>query len=165
MERVRTFNVWPWAIATALAFVVSAYVVMIQISLRHPSAPVAGDHYAVAERYDEVLARRKAAEALGWNVEVVACPRGPLAEQCRVALDVRDGHGQPLLGMQGTLDARRSDDVSLDRSATLHERGDGRYTADLALTRGGFYIIEVRLEGPAGSWLGSRQTLIGQGGS
>lgn len=156
-------QVWPWAIAAALAFVVLAYVVMIRISLRHPSAPVPGDAYAQAEHHDELLARRRAAQALGWRVDVVACPSGPAAERCEVVLEVRDAHGEPVLDLHGMVEARRADDASLDRTAAVEERGAGRYAADLPLARGGLYALDVTLEGPAGTWLGSREALLGSG--
>lgn len=158
-----THNVWPYAIAAALTCVVLAYAVMIRISLRHPSAPAADDHYAEAERYDSVLAERRRAEALGWKIQVGACREGLHAGVCRVEVGVEDPRGSPLSGLSGTLGARRSDDASWDRDGELHATGPGRYTTDLALGRGGFYTLEIRLQGPQGTWVGAREALIDEG--
>lgn len=153
-------SMWPWAIAGALAFVVLAYVVMIRLSLTHPSVPAATDHYADAARYDEILAERKAAAALGWDVDVGSCEVAVAADRCRLLVRVRDRTRAPIAGLTGSIDARRPDDAALDRHGPITDLGEGLYEASLAIGRSGVYALELRLHGGEGAWVGVREASL-----
>jgi nitrogen fixation protein FixH len=147
-----------------LGIVFVANGIMVSKALEHPSAPAAKDHYVEAEHYDEVLAEREAAAALGWTVDVQACPRG-VDSGCALTITVADRDGAPVPGLSGSVAASRADTTALDRTGTLEAAAPGRYRTVLDLAEGGAYRFELRLTGGDAPWVGSRDVIVEEGQS
>jgi nitrogen fixation protein FixH len=147
-EKTRSW--WPMGIIAGLGVVFVANAIMITFALTNPSVMVSEDPYGDALAYDEVIAERDAAKALGWTVTLSACSENA----CTVSLVVRDAGGAPVDGLTGAVHAERGDDAGLDREAEVVARGEGRYEATLALARPGLYEVSVRFHGGPAPWVG-----------
>lgn len=152
---------WPLGIVAGLSIVAVANAIMITYALQNPSVRVSEDPYLDGLHYDEVIAERRASEALGWDVDIDVCATG-MGETCEVALVVRDRSGAPVRGLTGSVDARRGDNEALDRNASFEELSDGRYLASVGLATGGLYELSIRLEGGPSPWVASFTELIGE---
>ncbi len=148
---------WPWALALGLGLGVGGNLWMVSIALSHRSALEPGDHEHDAVAFDEVIAARRAAASLHWRVDLDRCQPG--AAGCTLRLDVTDADGRAVTGLAGTIDARRSDDATLDRSAQLRPRPGGGYEVALPLVRPGFYRLAITLQGGRAPWVGERELL------
>lgn len=150
---------WPLGIAASLGVVFVANAIMISQAIDHPSAPAAEDHYLESEHYEEVLAEREAAAAMGWSVDVKACPDG-FVDTCHVTVAVTDASAKRVSGLSGSVAASRADTTDLDRTATLEAAAPGVYRAVLELGEGGQYHLDLRLNGAETPWVGQRQILV-----
>jgi nitrogen fixation protein FixH len=153
---------WPLGIVVGLGIVFVANGIMITKALENPSAPAAEDHYVESEHYEEVLTERKAAAALGWTVDVEACPEG-FDDGCVVTLTVTDRDGEPVTGLAGSVTATRADTTDLDRNGGFEESASGRYRTVLDLGDDGYYLFELRLTGHETPWVGERRIQIDRG--
>lgn len=152
-------SLWPWAITAGLTIAVSLNLTMVWIALSHRSAMAPGDTELDALAFDDTIARRRAAAALGWRVRVVPC-QVDAQGQCTLELEVVDRSGHAVEGLHGHAMARRADDSRFDRSTELHATGPGRYRGSFPPGAAGAYALEIELAGGEAPWLGTRELWV-----
>lgn len=142
-------NPWPWFIGGLLLTVVVANAIMLTIATGTPPILEDDDAYQTSLRYDEVIAARAAAKALGWRAEV---------QQADGRLEWRmlDAQAQPVRGLAGQLVLRRADTAQHDRTLALAEAAPGVYRADWAGTPGA-YRVDVQLDRGDERWIETRE--------
>lgn len=136
---------------------------MVTVAVRNPSAPAVDHPYEASARFDLVMSERRAAEKLGWSVQIEGCEAGTRQGRCGVVVEVRDARGAPVSGLSGHLTARRGDHVRHDRRGPVTEVGPGRYLADLDAVHPGLHDVALRLEGGPHSWVGERRLWLAAG--
>ncbi len=149
-----------WIIGIVLGGTILANGVMIAIAQRAAPTLEAQDAYTQSLDWQQELEARRAGERLGWRAEVRVCPAGRAGDGCVVEYVMRDAAGRPVVGLRGTLKARRADSAGLDVSAVLDARGEGRYVATLPLGAGGAWRLDARLEGGAAPWFDRRRVSV-----
>jgi nitrogen fixation protein FixH len=154
----RRRSLWPWGIIAGLTLAVSINLTMVWIALSHRSPMVPGDTEQDALAFDETIARRRAAVALGWRVTVSPCVRDE--HDCVVLLDVVDRSGHAVSGLHGRAVARRADDARFDRASELHALAPGRYRGSFSPGATGVYALEIELAGGPAPWLGTRELWV-----
>ena len=117
--------------------------VTIYVATSAPSFAVEPGYDRKALNWDEVAARRRRSEALGWSAAVAPNP-------AHGAVEVRlmDDAGRPVEGAEVTATAFRSARASRRFELSFEESAPGVYTAALAMEEGG--IWEFRLEARRG---------------
>ncbi len=127
------FSWWPWGLASMLATVAGANVVMVHAALSNPSVADTDDHWEDALHQDERIAARDRSRRLGWNVSISVCEGDGsrvAQDKCEVDIRVKDAQGRPLSNLEGSYALRRSDTAAYDLDLRLEERGPGHYIAD-----------------------------------
>jgi nitrogen fixation protein FixH len=114
----------------------------IALSLTGQDGLVVDHEYAKALHYDDVVQQQKRQAKLGWQVALTP----PAAPAAPVALDLRDGAGQPLAGASVTIAFQRPTAVGMDQDVPLRETGKGRYVGSPKLASAGQWdaVIEIR---------------------
>ncbi len=134
---------WPAAIVGLIALHAVGMVTVILIATRDPSFAVEPDHYQKALSWDAFSARRRASQALGWQVTAHSDATLDGNRTRALELDIADRDGKPVSGAKAAVlafpHARGQERLRVD----LSEAGSGRYVARAALDRPG--IWELRL--------------------
>ena len=104
--------------------------------------------YTQGVHYNDVLAERRAQEALGWSAAAALAGEGDGAT-VNVALRTRDGAA--LSGAELTGALQRPTDSRLDRTLTFEEVAPGQYRARLDDLHKGRWRLRARAEVEAGA--------------
>ncbi len=80
-----------------------------------------GNGYEASLKYNREAAKARAILARGWQTKVLVPKDG------RIAIELKDGRGEPVSGLRAKGQALRAIGVKGDREITLRERGIGRY--------------------------------------
>lgn len=148
-------SLWPVGIIAALVFVAGVQTAFVLIA--RDNAPVLESEtaYADALEYDQVIAARRAAAALGYTARVEVSADA-------VTYHLTDPAGAPVTGLTGALVYRRADTRAADASHPLTEAHPGVYRAARP-AHGGLYRADARLtpEAPdAPPWLDRRDLVL-----
>lgn len=139
---IRKDRIWPVAIVTVLALYVAFGLIAARIATHDPNFAVEPDYYRKAVMWDSSLAQSHRSDALRWRLIPTLSPVGK-ASPATLAFDVRDSAGAIVKGAHVSVEARQvayAEDVT---TATLDERGDGEYAAQVPLGRPGLWEFRV----------------------
>lgn len=147
-------SMWKWAPAMILGPTVLFAAWRIALVANDPAFAADEAAYARGLVFDEELARRAAARALGWSVALEP-PTADAAADGVVRLRVRDAGGAPVSGLAGRLTAFHNAHPAEARLAALAPAAEaGCYEARLRADRAGQWQWRIELEGAAAAWSG-----------
>lgn len=112
------------------------------------SGLVVANGYVASQSFDKDLARQRAQEALGWNVELSHADG-------RIRITFRDGGKTKIDGLTITGKLERPVTDRQDQLLTFTSMGSGVYTAPATLTPG---VWEVEIDAKGGAVPGYRKT-------
>jgi nitrogen fixation protein FixH len=106
---------------------------------------VVEDYYQKSVDYDETQARREAAANTGWTVEVTNLAEAGAGEP--LLIEIVDRKGQPVTGLEGTLELRRPELARAVGTSELTPAAGkpGFYEASVAAGRDGLWDIEMTI--------------------
>lgn len=96
--------------------------------------------------YNQVLAKAKAQQALGWNVEATVLPHAGNAANVHdadVMVTYLDKDGHPVTGLTVKAEFVRPTMAGYDQEAELVEQGEGRYIALAKLPLSGQWDVRL----------------------
>lgn len=127
---------WPVGIAAVLATVVIADVTVAIIAGRDEAFAVEPNYYQKAVHFDDEMALRAESQRLDWSLAPTLQLGRPGAPGT-VSLSLHDSSGRPITGARVQLLAMHNARASHQLTASLTERGDGKYDAPLDAERPG----------------------------
>jgi len=96
--------------------------------------------------YNQVLAKAKAQEKLGWTVDATLLPAASAdakSHDTNVVLSVTDKVGRPVSGLSVKAEFVRPTKAGFDTKAELMEQGGGRYVSTVSLPLAGQWELHV----------------------
>jgi len=96
--------------------------------------------------YNQVIAKAKAQEKLGWTVDATLLPASSpdaASHESNVVVSVLDKAGQPVSGLSVKAKFIRPTKEGFDTNAELMEQGGGRYVATVKLPLAGQWDLKV----------------------
>jgi hypothetical protein len=148
MSNLRDFlraNSWPLGIVGVVCCFFIADGTLIYAAVRDKATAPEENYYEKAVKFDEQKARVIEAERVGLSADIMVA-EAPLAEMPRrVDLRIRNGSGQPVSGLSGTLTAIRPSDSRLKNAGSLTAvpDDDGLYRMLLKLPMAGLWEFEL----------------------
>lgn len=139
---IRKDRIWPVAIVTVLTLYVAFGLIAARIATHDPNFAVEPDYYNKAVMWDSSLAQSHRSDALRWHLIPTLSAVGK-SKPATLAFDVRDSSGQIVTGARVSVEARQVAYAENVTSATLGERGDGDYAAQIPLARPGLWEFRV----------------------
>lgn len=139
---MRKDRIWPTAIVSVLVLYVAFGLIAARIATHDPNFAVEPDYYNKAVMWDSSLAQSNRSDALRWRLIPTLSPVGK-GTPPTLAFDVRDSSGEIVKGAHVSVEARQVAYAENVTSATLDERGDGDYAAQLPLARPGLWEFRV----------------------
>lgn len=104
---------------------------------------VSSEPYRKGLQYNDRIAAERAQDALGWRDGLALDRSG------HVTLELRDGAGQPVRGLNVTAIVGRPSTAASDRRLTLAEVAAGTYTAGAPAFDDGAWLVNVEASGAA----------------
>ncbi len=132
---------WPWLVAALLIATVAGQGVMLYAAASDPTFAVEPDYYRKAVDFDDVIAQEAANRRLGWSASAEIGARA--AAGAEFSLHCTDAKGGAVAGARVAVVAISNLDGERHVSASLAERGDGRYAALLPLDRDGLWEFRI----------------------
>lgn len=132
---------WPMAIVGLLSLSVIASLVTVYASRSDGGAQVIEDYYHKAATWDSTHALQTASDALGWQVDATAEPAQDTARVIRLHILNKDG--EPVTGLQGTINAFRPQQAQRVDQSALTETAPGLYQQQLSMLQTGLWDIEL----------------------
>lgn len=131
------------------AFVISILLMgmvttLYTVYLANQSPPqVVENYYEKALNWDSEQAVVAASQALGWDLQLAIVPSRTGATERTIKVTLLDAAGQPITNLEGTVRARRPDQIGILAETALTVRPDGSYEAHLPLAQRGLWDLEV----------------------
>jgi len=127
-----------WILLVVVVFTVNFYMVYMS-QTTHPGL-VDKHFYEKGKDYDEIIARRKAQENLGWQVSVTMPDKVYLDEPFEFSVETRDRDGALIVPSDVKLTVFRPSSDQEDFTAPVTANADGtRYSAELNLSLKGYW--------------------------
>jgi nitrogen fixation protein FixH len=135
-------------VAVFISSIIVANAIFITLALRTFPGVTTGKPYLEGVRYNDRLAEKARADALGWtaSIEEVVRDEG----RARIVLALKDADGAPLRGLDLGGELRRPAHEGEDRRIDFAALSDGTYEATLNGVEPGLWILTAAAEGPAG---------------
>ncbi len=128
MMQTSLWRFFPWTIAAGMAVVIAVNIGMVTAALHtFPGKANGGEGFDLSNRYNAVIDRVRAENALGWSA-VAQVDQGQ-----RPVLTLRDGTNKPLNGARITATAERPVGDPRTTEVMFRETTPGLYTADRTL--------------------------------
>lgn len=131
------------------AFVISILLMgmvttLYTVYLANQSPPqVVENYYEKALNWDSEQAVAAASQALGWDLQLAIAPPQTEASERIIQVTLLDAAGQPITNLEGSVRARRPDQIGILAETPLMARPDGSYEGHLPLTKRGLWDLEV----------------------
>jgi nitrogen fixation protein FixH len=116
--------------------------VIIWAATHDPSFAIEPDYYRKAVAWDARLAQERANAALGWTATATLA-RASARARAAIVLSLRDAGGQAVRGARVRVTAIHNRDGAHPVVASLAERADGAYDAQLPLAHVGLWEVRV----------------------
>jgi nitrogen fixation protein FixH len=129
------------AIVGLLSLSVIASLLTVFAARSDGGAQVIDDYYHKAANWDSTRALQAASDALGWQVDLTAEPAQGTARIVR--LHLQNKHGEPVIGLQGTISAFRPQQAQMVDEAALIETEPGVYQQQLTMPQPGLWDFEI----------------------
>jgi nitrogen fixation protein FixH len=145
--RARSIEPWPLILAGGLLLMMAISLSFYAIARTHPDAVLVQDAYEAGLRYNALLAERRAAAALGVDLEL-AVARGDTGIDVRVV--VRDRNGARVAADAVVVRRERPAEGGLDADFRLTPDGDD-FAGEVPLPRPGRWrlVVTATVEGTA----------------
>ena len=138
-ERTEKRSAWiPWVFVGAFAVVIAANGALIAFSLASFSGVSTEDAYRRGLAFNQVIAEKRAADALGWRLD------GRLDAGGWLEATLSDGDGAGLAGAEVVARLLRPTQAGHDIDVALAPLGGGRYGAIVALPLAGQWELRLR---------------------
>jgi hypothetical protein len=132
----RSFNFWPYGIATVLVLFAGGVACLAFLALRHPPELVSRDYYEQELRYQDQIDRRARTAGLSTKLQIrTDTPSG------RIHVVFPPDHAR--LGISGTLRLYRPSDAGLDRAIPLAPDALGIQSVETAVLAPGLWHLRV----------------------
>lgn len=139
---IRKDRIWPTIIVGILTIYVAFGLIAARVASHDPNFAIEPDYYRKAVMWDSTLALSRRSAALGWRIIPTLGPIGN-GTAALLALDVRDTSGTIVRDANVSVEGRQVAHAEDVTSATLGERADGEYVAQLPLARPGLWEFRV----------------------
>lgn len=141
---------WPGLVVALLISSVGWSVGLMLYASSDGGAQVVENYYDRAVRFDEIRATEQAASQAGWRVQL----QWPAAAGESLGLRIIDADGDPVGGLQGSVELRRPELSGAQGRAQLVPVADqaGRYRVDLSPDRDGLWDVVVEANQGAQSY-------------
>jgi len=150
----------PWLFVLGFLIVFAVNAVMVTIALGSFSGLVTDRAYDRGRTYNRTLAARAAQDALGWHVRLGVAPAEPGI--VRLVVEAADRDGAPLSGADVSVTLVRPVERGHDRTASLAERGAGRYGATLPIDLAGQWEARIAVARGADRYQAARRVVVPQ---
>jgi len=128
MMQASSWRLYPWVIAAGMSVVIAVNIGMITAALHtFPGKASGGEGFDLSNRYNAVIDRVQAENALGWSM---AAESDPAAHP---VLRLRDAAQQPLIGARIAATAERPVGDRQTTDVDFHETTPGVYVAAATL--------------------------------
>jgi nitrogen fixation protein FixH len=131
----------PWLFVAGFGIIIAVNAVMIWFAVSSFSGLYSTNPREQGLHYNDVLARQKQRDALGWKVDVAWQPSVSCME-----IDVSDASGQPIAGAHVTASLVRPVEKRSPISVTMEPRDIGRFVARIDLPAHGNWDVDVVVE-------------------
>ena len=141
MIRIPEKYFWPGLVITLLLSSVVWWVGMLFVAKSGGGPQIVDDYYQKSVDWEETEALRQAAKNSGWDVELDWSVGGGE----RLGLYVVDRHGEPVDGLDGSVELYRPERAGAVDTGSLEsvDGQPGRYVVDVAATRAGLWDIII----------------------
>lgn len=112
-------------------------------------------------KYNQILARQKQQDALGWHHDIEWQAISGQRQTGVVTLTLTDHQNQPLHNMHVTIHAVRPDKIVSEQTATMISEGD-RYIAHISLPLSGRWDMMITAKGPDNREYRANHTVVVQ---
>lgn len=133
------WNLFPWAIAGAMAVVVAVNIGMVSWAIQTFPGKAGRDGFDLSNRYNMVLDQVRAAEALGWRVTV------ELDGESRVVVQVATSDGAFPTKSLVNATARRPLGLANETRLALTRSAADRWVSDVALPAPGQWDVQLTI--------------------
>jgi nitrogen fixation protein FixH len=131
----------PWLFVAGFGVIIAVNAVMIWFAVSSFSGLYSINPREQGLHYNDVLARQKLRDALGWKVDVAWQPSAS-----RMEVDVRDGAGLPLAGARVIASLVRPVEKRAPIAVAMDPVDIGRFTARIDLPAHGNWDIDIVVE-------------------
>lgn len=136
----------PWLYVGGMALVICVNAALVYFAIREPIGIVAASPYEKGLHFNRELAQRARQDALGW--QVAAGYFATTGNTGEIAIELRDGTGKPLAGLQPRVRLSRPIEVVAPIDVALTDQGNGRYSAIVAPPRHGQWDLTIDIAAP-----------------
>ena len=131
----------PWLFVAGFGIIIAVNAIMIWFAVSSFSGLYSANPREQGLRYNDILARQKVRDALGWKVDVAWQPSAT-----RMEIDARDAAGQPLMGARVTASLVRPVERRAPIAVVLGPVDIGRYVAHVDLPEHGNWDVDIVIE-------------------
>ena len=139
---IRKDRIWPTAVVAVLAIYVAFGLIAARIATHDPNFAVEPDYYQKSVMWDSSAAQSRRSDALAWRLTPTLGPVGN-GVPSTLTFDVRDAAGSIVKDAHVSVEARQVAHAEEVTRATLSERADGDYAANVSLMRPGLWEFRV----------------------
>ena len=138
---------WPGFVTLLLCFSVGTGVVAVYAANSDGGAEIVEGYELGAEQWEKEREQARENRRLGWEVDLQTTPATAGGPATRVAVTVREEGGEPVGGLDGTVELRSPAKSGALQTSSLTPVPDapGRYRVELPLQRRGLWDFVVRL--------------------
>ena len=145
----------PWLFVAGFGVVIAVNAVMIWFAVSSFSGLYSSDPREQGLHYNDVLARERQRDALGWKVDLAWHASGS-----RLEIDLRDATGQPLVGALVTVNFVRPVEKRAPISVALQPVDLGRFAARVDLPEQGNWDVDVVVKAAGQRWAATRRMFL-----
>lgn len=135
---------WPWLIAALLVATVAGQGVMLYAAASDDTMSIEPDYYKKAVAWDSTASLDSMSALLQWKSDVKIAGAGATGGE--LILILTDAAGDGVTGARVKVTAIHNLDGKRHIEATLDERADGRYGAQMPLDHAGMWEVRVQAE-------------------
>lgn len=132
---------WAFVPVGLLGVLLTIQAVMVTLAVHDPGFALEPEYYQKASEWDQHQRQVLASERLSWRAQLTVT-RG--ASGHTLTLRLVDAQGQPLQGVQVTLDYFHNARAAQRSQVTLPQVGAGTFAIDVSLRRPGLWVFQLQ---------------------
>lgn len=136
-------SLWPALIIAMLGGQAILMLVMVYMATSDPSFAVEPDYYQKALHWDDMAARQRVSNQLGWSVAIAVSDQADLYKVRRLTCLLTDRNGEPIDGAEIEMLAFSHAQGSQRIHSVLEPAGAGRYHTDMRVVRPGLWEFRI----------------------
>jgi nitrogen fixation protein FixH len=145
----------PWLFIAGFGVIIAVNAVMIWFAVSSFSGLYSTNPREQGLHYNDVLARQKQRDALGWKVDVAWQPAAS-----RLEIDVRDVSDQPIAGARVTANLVRPVEKRAPVVVAMEPVDIGRFLARIDLPAHGNWDVDIVVESAGQSYATTRRMFL-----